>query len=101
MKKAQKDDKVTFEDAMSRLESIVSELEDGDVSLEKSLASFEEGMRLAKVCETKLNEASGRVEKIMRDFAGEEKRVTLTRDELPEQDDADESDGDNGDDDAF
>lgn len=96
-KKSDKENKISFEDAMSRLETIVSELEDGDLSLEKSLASFEEGMTLAKVCETKLGEASGRVEKIMKDFSGAEKRVTLTAEELPDVD-ADESDDDEDDD---
>lgn len=89
-KKSDKENKVSFEDAMSRLESIVSELEDGDLSLEKSLVSFEEGMKLAKVCETKLSEASGRVEKIMKDFSGAEKNVSLTAEELPDSEEEDD-----------
>jgi len=95
-KKTDKENNVSFEDAMSRLESIVSELEDGDLSLEKSLVSFEEGMKLAKVCDAKLSEASGRVEKIMKDFSGVEKRVPLTAEELPnsEEDESDEDEGD-------
>jgi exodeoxyribonuclease VII small subunit len=95
-KKIDKENKVSFEDAMSRLESIVSELEDEDLSLEKSLTSFEEGMKLAKVCETKLSEASGRVEKIMKDFSGAEKRVAHPAEEISdsEESESDEAESD-------
>lgn len=67
----------SFEDAMQKLETIVSDLEHGELSLEKSLVSFEDGMQLAKVCQDHLNAASGRVEKIMKDFSGAETRAPL------------------------
>ena len=60
---------LSFEDAMAQLEKIVTDLDEGSLSLEKSLGSFEDGMRLAKICEVKLEEASGRVEKIVKDFS--------------------------------
>jgi exodeoxyribonuclease VII small subunit len=47
----------SFEAALSRLEELVSELEGGDVPLEKSLQAFEEGQRLIKFCEQKLQAA--------------------------------------------
>lgn len=81
-KKSEKTDPVPFEDAMARLEEIVSNLEGGELGLETSLASFEEGMKLAKVCEDRLSEASGRVEKIMKDFSGMARREALSDDEL-------------------
>ncbi|MBF0104373.1 MAG: exodeoxyribonuclease VII small subunit [Deltaproteobacteria bacterium] len=71
-----------FEEAMKTLEKIVDELEDGNIPLEQSLDHFEEGMRLAQLCEKKLDEASGRVEKIVKDLSGKEKIITLDEGEL-------------------
>lgn len=73
---------IPFEQAMERLEDIVNELEEGNLSLDKSLDNFEEGMKLAKTCENQLNNATGRVEKIMKDFAGKEKLVALSDEEI-------------------
>ncbi|EKD50965.1 MAG: hypothetical protein ACD_62C00384G0001 [uncultured bacterium] len=56
---------------MNDLRNIVVELESGTLSLETSLDRFEQGMALAKTCEQKLGEATGRVEKIMKDFSVE------------------------------
>jgi exodeoxyribonuclease VII small subunit len=47
----------SFEEALNRLESLVKELEDGEVPLEKALAAFEEGQVLIKFCEKKLQAA--------------------------------------------
>jgi len=74
-KKTKSGDSLSFEKSMEKLESIVSNLEEGSLGLEASLSAFESGMALAKVCETKLNEATGRVEKIVKDFSGNEKSV--------------------------
>ncbi len=92
-KKETHENEIVFEDAMKKLESIVEKLENGELSLARSLESFEEGMKLAKTCEHQLNEASGRVEKIMKDFAGKEKIVLIDDKELDLQED------DSGDDD--
>lgn len=73
---------ITFEKAMTRLEAIVDEMEEDSINLDKSLEQFEEGMMLAKICEDKLNEATGRIEKIMKSFAGTEHIESLTKDEL-------------------
>jgi exodeoxyribonuclease VII small subunit len=51
----------TFEDAMTRLEQIVSELETGKHSLEESLRMFEEGIALGKRCREFLDRADVRV----------------------------------------
>jgi len=75
---------IPFEKAMERLEEIVTELEDGTSSLDKSLDNFEEGMKLAKSCDDTLNKATGRVEKIMKDFAGKEKIVALSDEDTDE-----------------
>ena len=55
----------TFESAMARLEQITEELEDGDLSLEKSLKKFDEGIKLAEFCNAQLAEARAKVEMLL------------------------------------
>jgi len=62
--------KKTFENALSQLESIVSRLEDGDLPLEESLRLFEEGIKLSRFCNQKLNEAQKKVEVLLRGNEG-------------------------------
>ncbi len=62
-----------FEDALSKLEAIVEKLEGGDLSLEESLKAFEEGIRLARFCSQKLQEAEKKIEILLRDAEGKEK----------------------------
>ena len=47
----------TFEQAIEKLEAIVTELEQGDLTLEQTIKKFEEGMELSKFCTEKLNQA--------------------------------------------
>jgi len=54
--------KKTFEAALSRLEQITEELESGDLSLDASLKKFDEGIKLADYCNTRLAEARTKVE---------------------------------------
>jgi exodeoxyribonuclease VII small subunit len=54
--------KKTFEEALARLEEITHELEAGDLSLEKSLKKFDEGIKLAEFCSAQLAEAKSKVE---------------------------------------
>jgi exodeoxyribonuclease VII small subunit len=63
-----------FEDALKKLEGIVKELEDGELSLETSLARYEQGVRLARFCNTKLEEAEKRIEMLVVDENGDPKR---------------------------
>ena len=58
---------IKFEKAMTRLESIVEELERGDLNIDKSLAIFEEGIKMSRVCSKKLNEAESKIEKLTKD----------------------------------
>lgn len=60
-----------FESALSRLEQIVQRLERGELSLEESLVLYEEGIRLSRLCHTKLEEAEGKIELLMKDARGE------------------------------
>ncbi len=54
----------SFEEALSRLEAIVQELEDESISLEKSIELYEEGIKLSKLCTQTLEEAELRIENV-------------------------------------
>lgn len=56
----------SFEEAMRRLTHIVEDLEGGELSLEESLERFEEGVRLARDSQARLDAAEARVEELMR-----------------------------------
>ncbi len=60
-----------FEQAMKRLESTIQKLEDGDLPLEDSLKTYEEGIELVRFCEKKLAEAEGKIEILMKDKSGQ------------------------------
>lgn len=62
-----------FEDAVARLETIVSELEKGDLPLDESLKIFEEGIRLSKTCLKMLDEAERKVEILVQDKEGKKR----------------------------
>ena len=62
---------IKFEKAMTRLESIVEELERGDLNIDKSLEIFEEGIKMSRLCSKKLNEAEAKIEKLTKDKKGE------------------------------
>ncbi len=62
--------KLSFEQAMERLEEIVSALEKGDAPLEKALSLFEEGTALMKQCSTALDKAEQKVAKLYPDSRG-------------------------------
>ena len=55
-----------FEESLQRLEKIVADLEKGEVSLEKSLTLFEEGMQLSGQCRKELEQAEGKVEILLK-----------------------------------
>ena len=55
----------SFEEAMERLEAIVTDLESGEFSLEESLKKFEEGFALGKYCRDLLDKAQVRVEHLV------------------------------------
>jgi exodeoxyribonuclease VII small subunit len=55
----------SFEDALKRLEAIVEELEGGELSLEDSIARYEEGMKLSRRLTQQLDEAEKRIERLV------------------------------------
>ncbi len=60
----------TFESSLEELERIVRELEHGELTLEKSLELFEQGVRLSRDCQERLSQAERRIEILMRDNQG-------------------------------
>ena len=60
-----------FEGALSRLEKIVGDLEEGDLSLEEALKLFEEGVQVSRYCARVLKEAERKVEILTRSQEGE------------------------------
>ena len=61
---------MSFEDAMAELESVVGQLERGDVPLEESIKLYERGAALKKRCQAKLKEAEEKVAAITLDGNG-------------------------------
>ena len=59
-----------FEGALERLEEIVRKLEEGEIPLEESLKLFEEGVKLSRLCDQKLQAAERRIEILMKDQEG-------------------------------
>jgi len=85
MKKNEEQPK-SFEASLEALEQIVHELESGDLPLEKSLELFEDGIRLSRQCQERLNQAERRIEVLLRDNQGRpvvsafEKAKTMSED---------------------
>ena len=80
----------SFETMMERLEQLVERLEEGNLSLEDSIKSFEEGMTLVKTCSKVLQEAEQRIQKLTRDAeekpapeGGSRSRLGADEGELP------------------
>jgi exodeoxyribonuclease VII small subunit len=59
-----------FEAAMRELEELVERLEQGDLSLEESLAAFERGVTLTRTCQSALKEAEQKVEILLKKAGG-------------------------------
>ena len=72
---------VKFEQAMARLETIVSELERGELSLDDSLRIFEEGIKLSKTCLKMLDDAERKVEILIQDKDGKKRLRAFNFDE--------------------
>jgi exodeoxyribonuclease VII small subunit len=69
-----------FEEALKKLESIVDAMESGDLPLESLLIRYEEGMKLARVCQEKLAEAELKVQQLEKTAGGEFKLKPLSVD---------------------
>ncbi len=75
---SQTEPSASFEDAFTRLESVVRRLESGQMSLDQSTALFEEGMQLAKTCTEMLNGAELKIQRLQQGLA---EQLNLVSDE--------------------
>lgn len=73
-----------FEDALKKLEAIVEAMESDDLPLETLLAKYEEGTKLARICQEKLAEAELRIQQLEKAAGGELKLKPLSA-ELSEE----------------
>ncbi len=71
----------SFEEAINRLERVVVELEEGELSLEEALKKFEEGIELSRFCTQKLTQAEEKVKKLIKTAKGEFKTELLDEEE--------------------
>jgi exodeoxyribonuclease VII small subunit len=62
---------LSIEQAMERLEALVREMEAGQLPLEKLIASYEEGVKLASVCQEKLDAAAKKIQIIAKNASGQ------------------------------
>ena len=72
-------EKLTFEEAMQELETIVSSLENGSIELEESIKQYTRGIKLKKHCEEKIKEANTKIEEITIDKQGNVKKKPFDR----------------------
>ena len=63
---------VNLEKALADLESLVDELESGDLPLEKAMKKFEEGIKLTRSCQVALKDAEQKVEILLKSAGGDE-----------------------------
>jgi exodeoxyribonuclease VII small subunit len=96
MKKTEAQGK-NFEVSLTALEKVVRELERGDLPLEESLKLFEQGVKLSRECQERLNQAERRVEVLLRDtegrpvlsaFDNDEKVLRLSEESEAEEDES-------------
>lgn len=74
-------DDLNYEEAYERLEEIIRLLEAGELGLDESLKKYEEGIRLYRKCNTILEEANIRVEKISKNGYGDIKKQEFSLEE--------------------
>jgi len=81
-KTVRKSEEISFEDAAEKLEFIVEAMESDDLPLEKLLVQYEEGAKMLKICEGKLEKAGKRITQLEKSLDGElsSKPVALRED---------------------
>ncbi|MCH5286258.1 MAG: exodeoxyribonuclease VII small subunit [Christensenellaceae bacterium] len=72
--------KQTFEEQLAGVEKLISQMENGGMTLEESLKSYEEGMKALTALEKELAEATQRVTVLRRNTEGEDEEIPLEED---------------------
>lgn len=75
---------MTFETALNNLDSIIKDLENGNIPLEDAISKYTDAMNLVKICQEKLDNATEQVNKII-GTDGEVKDFLMKEDETNEQ----------------
>ena len=75
----------TFETSLKELEKIVRRLENGDLALEESLKLFEDGVKLSRECQERLNQAERRIEILLKDENGNPALQPIDKEDLSEE----------------
>lgn len=83
-----------FEKAFQHLETIVKRLESEEMPLDESLQLFEEGIRLSRFCNQKLEEVEKKIELILSDAKGQPRVEPFEGDEADEESDEESDDDD-------
>lgn len=76
--------KHTFENSLKELERIVRRLEEGELTLEDSLRLFEDGVKLSRECQERLNQAERRIEILLKDENGNPNLEIIKAEDLRE-----------------
>ncbi|MBL8182280.1 MAG: exodeoxyribonuclease VII small subunit [Blastocatellia bacterium] len=76
--------KLTFEQSLTELESVVERLEQGDMQLEESLELFERGVSLIRDCRSRLTSAERKIEELTESMNGDLEAVEMDVDSLRE-----------------
>jgi len=71
---------ISFEKAFETLEKTVEDLESGGFSLDMALKKYEEGIKMARLCQDKLDKAKSKIEVLMKEKDGKFKTKTLKED---------------------
>lgn len=74
--------KLSYEESMKRLEEIIEKLESDDITLEESVALFQEGMILSKECDTILKDAEEKISIISQQPDGSVETKEISEDKL-------------------
>jgi len=74
VKSKKKIEDIPFEEYLRKLENIVQRLEEGELTLDESVKTYEEGMSISKICLEKLNKTKKKIEQLV--IEGEEKYST-------------------------
>lgn len=77
--------KQSFESSLKELEKIVRGLEEGELSLEESLKFFENGVKLSRQCQERLNQAERRIEVLLNDGDGNPVLQSIQPEDLREE----------------
>lgn len=70
---------IKFEEALKKLEKIVTDLEKGDLTLDEALKKYQEGIELSRACSARLESARKKVEVLSRNKKGEFELKTLEK----------------------